>query len=138
MLHVEIPAQSMNDKQIKGIDTVQLPKRAALVTHSIFMGKDSGVTVTVRSDDINSAWLPAPENHDLTDNEKLVLYYTRSLISSYRKEAMHGKNIKDDEIEKSKQNLISKGLMSKIGGITDKGRNYLSANPDIEKSARGY
>jgi hypothetical protein len=54
----QVPPQSAFDKQIKGADTVTLPDGIVCVSHSIFMGKDSGITIHVNPANV-AAMLPA-------------------------------------------------------------------------------
>ena len=44
---VPMPAQSAFDRQITGAQSVQLPDGIVCVEHSIFCGKDAGVTVHI-------------------------------------------------------------------------------------------
>jgi hypothetical protein len=53
----EVPVQSAYDKPIEGADSVQLPKGIVCVRHSYFCGKDSGLTVICRPDDLNPTLL---------------------------------------------------------------------------------
>jgi hypothetical protein len=44
---VPVPEQSANDKTVAGAETVVLPDGVACVEHTVFQGKDCGVTVHV-------------------------------------------------------------------------------------------
>lgn len=44
----EVPAQSAFDRPIVGVDDVMLPVGFACIEHSIFCGKDSGITIHIR------------------------------------------------------------------------------------------
>jgi hypothetical protein len=46
------PAQSAYDRPVPGLDRVTLPPGVACVMHSIVMGKDRGITVYVRKDNV--------------------------------------------------------------------------------------
>jgi len=103
-----------------------------LVANSIFMGKDMGITFYVMQEDYE--WLAgAPQLGDtkeLTDNQKTVLYYTRSLKSSYAgiknyrfSEANRDRKITLDDWNEAKDWLIKNGYLNSAGAITTKGRN---------------
>lgn len=49
---VSMPTQSAFDKQIAGSDAVVIPEGFVCVTHSIFCGKDTGLTVYVNSTNV--------------------------------------------------------------------------------------
>lgn len=107
----------------------KLPEGFAVVANSIFMGKDSGITVYVNPENITKM-LPAPDETPWT--EKVVLSATRSLKSSYAgikdyrlREAIRETGITKDEWDKAKESLIQKGMLNKAGAITDKGRNAI-------------
>lgn len=53
-----LPAQSAFDPAIRGADAVTLPPGIACVVHSIFCGKDRGLTLVVHPDNI-APLLPA-------------------------------------------------------------------------------
>lgn len=44
----QVPAQSAFDRKITGADNVELPVGFACVKHSIFCGRDTGITIIVR------------------------------------------------------------------------------------------
>jgi hypothetical protein len=105
-----------------------------LVSHIIFQGKDIGVTFYVLRDDYE--WLagaPQLNNSDqLTNNQKIVLYYTKSLKSSYAgikdlrfHEANREKKISKEDWFDAKNWLIKNGYLNSAGAITIKGRNAM-------------
>ena len=105
----------------------ELPENVVLVEHSIFCGKDAGVTVFVNKNNLTKM-LPAPT--EVTNNELIVLVATRSLkssyggISNYRfHEARQVTGINLSEWEAARNSCIIKGLLNKSGAITDNGRN---------------
>ena len=78
---MSIPQQSAFDKQVVGADSVNLIPGMVCVKHTIFCGKDAGITIYVHSD--NAPRLLPVNTVEITDHEKVVLLYTRSLKSSY-------------------------------------------------------
>jgi hypothetical protein len=44
----QVPVQSAFDKKLSGADAVELPVGFACIEHSIFCGKDIGITIHVR------------------------------------------------------------------------------------------
>ena len=110
----------------------ELPQGVALVCHSIFCGKDSGLTFYIRPD---AAAKLLPENVELSEHEKIVLNATRSYKSSYngmdryQMAKSYAYGAKREEFpsraqwDEAKQSLISKGMLNKAGAITNKGRN---------------
>ena len=105
----------------------ELPEGIVLVEHSIFCGKDAGITVFVHPNNLTKM-LPAPT--EVNNNELIVLVATRSLKSSYGgilnyrfHEARQITGIGLISWEKARQSCIAKGLLNKSGAITDNGRN---------------
>lgn len=129
---IELPGQmaapwdtSRRDREIT------LQPGFAVVEHSIFCGKDMGLTFYVHPENA-AKLLPAPV--ELTPHEKIVLEATASLKSSYggrdRYDMMRDQRDRDTggfpsrhEWDVAKQSLISKGLLNKAGAITVAGRN---------------
>jgi hypothetical protein len=62
-------------------EPIEIPPNCILVEHSIFCGKDMGLTFVVRPEELDT--LAIPEKVELTKDEKLVLSYTRSRKSHY-------------------------------------------------------
>ena len=138
-----MPPQSAYDAQIAGADKVNLPVGFVCVEHSIFCGKDSGITIHVHPDNAPML-LPAPST-ELTDDQKTVLKYTRAVKSSYAgiKDYRYYSHVQDVEMEArvqkngklpmtrdawdaAKSSLISSGHLNKAGAITADGRNAIA------------
>lgn len=105
----------------------ELPANIALIQHTIFCGKDLGITVYVNAVNLGK-WLPAPV--ELTQAEKNVLAYTRERKSSYngrnrQQMAFDDLGMPADQWENAKAGLIAKGLLKSNGAITDEGRNAI-------------
>lgn len=112
---------------------VDLCRGICVIKHTIFSGKDMGLTIYATSHDV-APMLPAPV--ELTDNERIVLIATRSYKSSYNgrdrydmaRDDVCGFN-RDAEFmsratwDETKQALIDRGYLNKRGAITTSGRN---------------
>ena len=111
----------------KSFQIGNLPIGIALVNRS-YSGNFESITISVHPNNLNRMALPSvPE---LSENEKMVLKYTRSLKSSYAgisnyrfHEANRETGISLSVWEQTKATLISKGLLNKAGAITESGRN---------------
>ena len=123
----EVPAQSAFDRPIEGADSVELVPGLACVSHSYFCGKDMGIEIMVHPD--NAPRL-LPEPMELTEDEKIVLKYTKGYKACYAGrsnnrlyEAQHYTDITEARWEVAKASCIQKGLLNKAGAITNAGRN---------------
>lgn len=123
----EVPAQSAFDTSVRGLDAVQLPPGFACVEHSIFCGKDTGLTIHIQPE--NAARL-LPAKVELSKQELTVLAATRSLKNSYAgqsnyrfHEANRETGITAQEWETAKASLSSGGLLDARGAITAAGKN---------------
>lgn len=108
----------------------------AVVRHSVFCGKDMGLTFYVHPDNA-ARWLPAPV--DLSEHEMVVLRATKGLKSSYG--GMDRYQLAEREThfdaaaaaafptraqwDAAKQSLIGRGMLNKAGAITVAGRNAI-------------
>ncbi len=122
----EVGQQSAFDRPIHGAESVKLDTVPGLVCvrHSIFCGKDTGLTIFIHPSMMNPALLPAKV--ELTDTERKVLYYTRALKSSYGgisnyRQVNSGLTL--EVWEATKADLVTKGLMARNGSLTVKGKN---------------
>jgi len=109
---------------------VELIPGWACVKHSIFCGKDTGLTVLFHPSDKNML----PEKANLTDNEKTVLIATNSYKNSYGgrsnirfHEAHRSTGITQSEWDETKEALIKRGLLLKNGGIKSEGRHAIGS-----------
>jgi hypothetical protein len=106
----------------------------AVVCHTIFSGKDLGLTFYMHPDNATKL-LPPPT--ELSEREAIVLDATASLKSSYNGKDRFEMKREDwsypwrnnppfmsrDQWEVAKTSLIAKGLLNKAGAITVNGRN---------------
>jgi hypothetical protein len=125
---VPVPAQSAFDRPVRGLNATALPAGIVAVCHSIFCGKDLGITVYVSPAD-SAPLLPAATS-ELTWAEKVVLVSVRSLKSSYNGvknyrmvEAGKETGISEADYTAAKSELTTRGLLNKAGAITHEGRN---------------
>jgi len=98
----------------------------AIVEHSIFCGKDMGLTFYVHPSDAPRL-LPPTEN--LHDNEKIVLAFSR-IKNTYGGqknvrflEARRRYGITLDRWNTARESLIAKKMLTKAGALTPEGRN---------------
>jgi len=106
-----------------------LPPNMAVVAHSIFMGKDSGITIYVNQENLTKL-LPKPD--EVSWAEKVVLSATRSLKSSYAgikdyrfREALKDTGITKQEWDAAKESLVQKKMLNAAGAITNDGKNAI-------------
>jgi len=125
----EIPESGTPQSHPGGAKLDKLPQGFAIVKHTIFSGKDLGITIYVNSE--NMAKL-LPQTEEISWSEKVVLTATRSLKSSYGgipnfrfREANRDTGISEQEWNQAKESLIQKGMLNRAGSITDKGRNSI-------------
>ena len=122
-------------------NTVTLKPGFAVVEHSLFCGKDMGLTFYVHPDNA-AKLLPAPAAA-LSDHEQIVLNATCAYKSSYNGQDRYTmakgdtRRYFDPDLEATliaafptreqwqtaKDSLISKGLLAKNGAVTPAGRN---------------
>jgi hypothetical protein len=109
---------------------VSIPSGCVIVEHSIFCGKDMGLTFHVRKDEA-LALLP-PVSEPLTADEKTVLWATSSYKASYNgdshirfHEAHRKTGITRERWETAKAAMIARKCLNKAGAITPAGRNAL-------------
>jgi hypothetical protein len=115
--------------------TVPIKPGFAIVEHSMFCGKDMGLTFYLHPDNATRLLPPVVE---LSEHERLMLSATASLKSSYGgkdRYEMSKDNVRYGnqealakfptraEWDAAKQSLIGRGLLNKAGAITVAGRN---------------
>ena len=124
---IPIPSQHpLYDKPIEGTDKVNLPQGIVCVKNTCFCGKWMPITIYVRPENITPNLTSGEESkltEELSREEKVMLHLFCGLKSFARKEASYRHGIKAENYEQLKQGLIQKGLLSNIGGVTDRGRN---------------
>ena len=123
------PAQSAFDRPVAGIDKVQLLPNMAIVSHSFFWGKDTGITFYIHKDNA-PRFLPAPM--ELSIDEKAVLKYTSMYKNTYAgrsnirfEYATGSTGITQERWNQAQQTLIGKKLLNRGLSITLEGRNQV-------------
>lgn len=100
----------------------RLPERVLLVKHTIFCGKDLGLTFYVNEEDMAKMITDKPV--DLSELEKRVLKLTR-YRGDYRAQEMRRYGVSVATYDETKGRLVGKGLLTKGGAVTNAGRNVL-------------
>lgn len=115
----------------------KLPVGLVLVKHSIFQGKDMGITIYGNTENITPL-LPPVEI--LSVDEDAVLFFTRSLKSSYAGvknyrfiNAHREMGITEAQWDEAKTNLIQRKLLNKAGAITAAGKNAVGNRHSYKK-----
>ena len=112
--------------------TVDIPVGCAIMEHSIFCGKDTGITFHVNPQNVAALLPPKAE---ITVEEAIVIEYTCSRKSSYAgikdfrfHEAFERTGITRAAWETAKAACIAGGYLNKAGAVTPKGRNARSTH----------
>jgi len=110
------------------VEPISVPPGFLIVEHSIFCGKDMGITFHVNPE---TALTFLPEPVSLTDAERLVLTLTRNLKASYdgrkpRVDEAIRQGMSKANFEATQETLKIKGLLNKAGAITISGKNAIS------------
>lgn len=120
-----VPENSGHPLQNGGkiVELSELPEGFVVVEHTLFCGKDLGLTVHVSPVNFNPAALQSAPV-DMSDVERVVLEYTCALKSCARLEqAAKDTGITRSAWDTGKAGLIARGLLNKAGAVTPAGRN---------------
>lgn len=102
-----------------------LPDGYAVIEHSFSQGHDLGCTVHVLPQNLNA--LAITQRVALSDNERIVLVYTRAIIPKERfSEANRETHIAEADWLIAKHDLIERGFLNRAGAITEAGKNAVS------------
>jgi hypothetical protein len=107
------------------IDTSTTPDSLVLVQHTIFSGKDLGITIYAKPGAV-APLLPAPEDESLSKEEIFTLILIRSLKSFARREEANRYGVSTNQYDDAIKSLQTKGYVSKVGGLSTNGKNYLA------------
>lgn len=110
-------------------DYIPTPDRF-LIDHSIFGGKDMGLTVYLHPQSIMVKHLPAPSKPDIQRNDLFVLTTIKAYKSSARPGAYREAGFTTEEVDKIKDRLYQQGYINKAGAITPAGRNIVERSFD--------
>ena len=107
-------------------ESIALKPGFAVIEHSIFCGKDMGLTFHIHPD--NAAKLLPQSDDSLSESELCMLSATAGLKSSYggrkpRVDMMHRYGFSDSDIVAATESLKGKKLLRGNGSITPAGRN---------------
>ena len=100
-----------------------IPPGLAIVRHSTFQGRDTGLTYFMRPEDA-APLLPAPAE-ELEPTQRAVLRIIRSYIPKVRMEYAEREGITADAYAAAKASLITAGLLNAAGAITTAGKNAI-------------
>jgi hypothetical protein len=103
-------------------ESFEIPKNHFILAHDITRGKDMGINVYCREDEIDNV-LPKQEEIKLTKNEEIVLNAFKALKSNYRKNHCLNSMFLL-EYENAIVKLKELDLISRNNAITTKGKNY--------------
>lgn len=107
----------------------QIPVNHFILAHSIYCGKDSGIIVYCREDEIDKSLKEEKDStNELTIEEKVVLFCFRAYKSSYGGIKDYRKHegmefISSDKWDLAKSSLIEKGLINARNALTIEGKN---------------
>lgn len=131
---VQFPGQHLSPWDNRKDQQVTMQPGIAIIEHSVFCGKDMGLTFYLHPTDA-APMLPAPQA-DLTAVEALVLEYTISRKSSYQGKDRYAMALDDyryregaplfpkrAQWDEAKAALITRGYLNKAGAVTTAGRN---------------
>ena len=107
----------------------ELPINGVIGLHSIFCGRDHGITLYVHPDNLRAYQIEAPDT--LSFDEKVVLVSTRCYKPSYAGRSNNRlyevqsyiPSFTAAQWEAAKASCQAKGLLNKAGAITNDGRN---------------
>ena len=126
-LSPQVPAQSAFNRPIAGADCVTLPEGVGCVEHSIFCGKDMGLTLIIPPGNA-PRFLPEPTS--ATADELVVLEYTGQYKNTYSgrtniraREAIQDGKITQDRWIAAQATLVARKLLNKAVSLTAAGRN---------------
>ena len=126
MATMACPTSSHFDN-VTGVDSVEIPSGSVCVEHSIFCGKDAGLTIICRESE-STKFLPATA--EVTPDVAIVLQYSNEYKNSYGGEtgirfkyASRETGITRDRWDAAKSEAIALHLLRKNGAITPTGRN---------------
>jgi hypothetical protein len=123
----QVPPQSAFDPVIPGAEAVTLPAGAGCVEHTIYRGKDLGLSLHLSPANATKM-LPDPD--PVSDDESTVLQFTATYKNTYGgrtnirfAEAAEETGITHERWSEAVRTLTARKLLNKAGSITPAGRN---------------
>lgn len=107
-----------------GLERFVVEPGMVLRAHTMFQGKDLGVTFYVHPSNADTLQLPAPV--DLDPTERTVLGIIRANKPAYRRSEAAHQGVTAEQYEHALANLKSAGFLNAAGALTTKGKNALS------------
>ncbi len=101
-----------------------------IIDHSIFSGKDMGLTIYLHPQSVMVKSLPAPSKPDIQKNDLFVLTTIKSLKSFARPDAYRRADFTPSDVESIKTRLFQMGYINKAGAITPTGKNIVERSFD--------
>lgn len=133
-----VPAQSMFDRPITGIDRYRMMPGALVVEWSVYRGKRMTPIIYVHPENVSQVALPAPAV-ELDLIHALGLLVTRRYISAARyKEFNQWTNASKAQYEAVRVDLQAMGLLKKNNSLTTEGKNVVSQWDDEYAVVRAY
>ncbi len=112
--------------QPRDLDPEALPDSVVLVKHTIFSGKDLGITIYAKTGAVAPLLTP-PEDTTLSKEELFTMILIRSLKSFARREEASKYGVTPQRYEGAIKSLVSKGYVGKNGALSTTGKNYLAS-----------
>lgn len=130
---LEIPQNGSGFERIKPLNNIQAPAPGfVVVKHSIFCGKDCGLTIYIHPENVNPELIDEPKI-ELSNDELIVLLSISMFKNSYAGEknirikmAVRETKINPQKYIDTLKSLQRRGFISKSGGLTKLGKNVCS------------
>lgn len=106
------------------VGQVDIPPQCIIVAHSIFCGKDMGLTFYVRPENTATLLPEQSKAEDMTHAERVVLSVSCSLKSAYRREkAERYHNVGKADYDTALVSLKARGYLKSNNAVTTAGKN---------------
>ena len=123
------------------VNTQSMPDAVVLVNHTIFSGKDLGITIYAKPGAVEPL-LPPPDDNSLSNEEIFTMILIRSLKSFARKEEAGRYGVSTKQYEDAVKSLQVKGYVAKNGSLSTDGKNWMASskysNMDSMRAAKEF